>query len=204
MGWRLHRGIGALMRPLRGYWPLMIWLTSDLVSSSLYVWAGMRVSGGINEEFLWFFALIGTWSTLRLAYEYWFCGWAFLWLFRKDRLENLYRHVEMATVNFTRSAHVGRIVDVWMRKKVYAIRQFGPQFRKKFTMRARIVGYVPLFGYGLLPLLPKFPTIALCRTLRWETGFLALAAGNVLRVGLTLGGVFGTGQVVRWITHALW
>jgi hypothetical protein len=36
----------------------------------------------------------------------------------------------------------------------------------------------------------------MCRAGRWESGLVVLAIGNVLRVGLTLGGVLGTREVL--------
>jgi hypothetical protein len=193
----LHRRIGVLMKLWPGYWPLAIDVLCALTSFGLYSWAGWAIEKPMTDEFYWFFGLIGVWSTLRLGYDYWHAGWLFLWLFRKDRLEYFYRKVRgwIRRIPFRWSGALADYGEQWLRRRVRGIRGFGPKFRKRLTFKVRAAAYLPAFLYGLVPILPKFPTVALCRAGRWESGLFVLAVGNFLRVGLTLGGVLGTREV---------
>lgn len=182
----LHRMIGGVLgNRLTGYWPLVTWaFIIPLVSPVLLASAVLTTKRVPSKEFFIWFVVIGCWGTLQLLYDYWFAGWAYLWLLHGRRIEVLCQRIQTTFIIWNGQRQAAWLVRK-IRVKAAYLQGLSIAWQRGARNRSRsLSALLAMFAYGMLPKFPKFHVAASSRAERWERRFLFLTAGNFLRVAI--------------------
>lgn len=150
-----------------GYWPIALWLglTVASVGTALTVKAIVSIRAAAPSFWFWF-AVISSWGSMQLVFEFWFSGWVERHFLHPDQRKGLYQKI---------SPGGGMLVD-WIEREFY----------KLYHAKINGAGYAKIIAFGICPRIPKLPLAFICWGKRAWGGFALLALANILRVALEL------------------